>query len=65
MSTTSYRISQALGPRDVIAKALRILMASHDVSEEVALDLLVRYASESQIGVGETACRITASPRHL
>jgi AmiR/NasT family two-component response regulator len=64
MSTTSRRISQALGPRAVIAEAVRILMSSHDVSEEAALDLLVRSASESGIGVRETARRITASSRH-
>ena len=64
MSTTSREISQALGPREVIARAVRILMASHDVSEEVARDLLVRSASESEIGVRETARRIVASSRH-
>ena len=64
MSTTSRRISQALGPREVIARAVRVLMASHDVSEEAALDLLVRGASESDIGVRETARRIVASSRH-
>jgi len=64
MSTTSERISQALGPREVIAKAVRMLMASHEVSEEVALDLLVRSADESKAGVRETARRIVASSRH-
>jgi len=64
MSTTSEKISQALGPREVIARAVRILMDSHDVSEEAALDLLVRSASESDIGVRETARRIVASPRY-
>lgn len=63
MSTTSRKISQALGPREVIAKAVRILMASHDVSEDAALDLLVRSASESQVGVRETARRIVATCR--
>jgi len=64
MSTTSKKISQALGPREVIARAVHILMASHDVSEEAALDLLVRSANESQVGVRETARRIVASSRH-
>jgi AmiR/NasT family two-component response regulator len=64
MSTTSRKISQALGPREVIARSVRILMISHDVSEEAALDLLVRSASESGIGVRETARRIVASSRH-
>jgi len=64
MSTTSRRISQALGPREVTARAVRALMASHDVTQEAALDLLVRSASESEIGVRETARRIVASSRH-
>ena len=64
MSTTSRRISQALGPREVIARAVRVLMAGHDVTQEAALDLLVRSASESEIGVRETARRIVASSRH-
>jgi AmiR/NasT family two-component response regulator len=63
MSTTSKKISQALGPREVIAGAVRILMASHGVGEEAALDLLVRSASESRVGVRETARRIVASSR--
>jgi len=63
MSTTSRRISQALGPREVIARAVHVLMATHDVTQEAALDLLVRSASESEIGVRETARRIVASSR--
>jgi AmiR/NasT family two-component response regulator len=64
MSTTSRQISQALGPREMIARAVRILMASQDVSEEAALDLLVRAASESGMGVRETARRIVTASRH-
>ena len=64
MSTTSRKISQALGPREVIAEAVHILMASHDVREEATLDLLVRSASESGIGVRETARRVVTSSRH-
>jgi len=39
-------------------------MESHDVTQEAALDLLVRSASESEIGVRETARRIVATSRH-
>ena len=63
MSASSDTILQALGPREAIARAVSILMAKHDVSEEAALNLLVRSARETHVKIRETASRIVAESR--
>ena len=60
MSTRSQKILQDLGPREAITEAVSILMIQHEVSEETALDMLVRSASESRVKIRETASRIVA-----
>jgi AmiR/NasT family two-component response regulator len=60
MSASSEKILQDLGPRQAIARAVAILMDTHQVSEEAALDMLVRHASESHGKIRDTARRIVA-----
>jgi AmiR/NasT family two-component response regulator len=63
MSAESDRIPQDLSPREAIARAVRILMATHQVGEETALNMLVRVASESHLKIREAARRIVVQSR--
>jgi AmiR/NasT family two-component response regulator len=60
MSATSDQILETLGPRGAIAEAVDILMARHGITEDAALDLLVRASGEANAKVRETAGRIVA-----
>lgn len=60
MSVTSDQVLEALGPRGAIAEAVHILMAKHGITEDDALDMLVRVSSDAHAKVRETAGRIVA-----
>ncbi len=60
MSLTSDQILEALGPRGAIAEAVDILMERHGITEDAALDMLVRVSSDEHAKVRETAGRIVA-----
>ena len=60
MSATSDQILETLGPRGTIAEAVDILMAKHGITDDAALDMLVRVSCEAHAKVRETAGRIVA-----
>ena len=60
MSATSDQILETLGPRAAISEAVDILMARHGITEDAALDMLVRGSSDAHARVRETAGRILA-----
>ena len=60
MSTTSDQILETLGPRVTIAEAVDILMTKHAITEDAALDMLVRVSCDARAKVRETAGRIVA-----
>lgn len=60
MSATSDQILETLGPRGAIAEAVDILMAKHGLTEDAALDMLVRAAGDAHANVRETAGHIIA-----
>ncbi len=60
MSVTSEQILEALGPREAIVEAVDILMEQHGITEDAALDMLVRVSCDADARVRETAGRIVA-----
>ncbi len=69
MSATSDQILKTLGPRAAIAQAVDILMATHAITEDAALDMLVQVSCDADAKVRETAgphrcrCGRTVDPR--
>jgi AmiR/NasT family two-component response regulator len=60
MSAISDQLPTAVGPIGAIAEAVHILMARHGITEDAAIDLLVRASGEVNARVRETAARIVA-----
>ena len=63
MSLANDEILKALGPSRTIRRAAGILMVKHNVSEDVALDMLSRGSSSSHQTVREIVGRIVAESR--
>lgn len=63
MSVTSDEILRTLGPRQTIARAVAVLMARYELSEEAALEVLVIDAGESHTKIREMASRVIAEQR--
>lgn len=65
MSAISDQILATVGPIGAIAEAVHILMARHGITEDAAIDLLVRASGEANANVRATAGRIVAGAAAL
>jgi AmiR/NasT family two-component response regulator len=55
LSSDVQNIIELLGPREVVGRAVDLLMATHDVSRDIAFAMLVRDSSLSRRTVREVA----------
>jgi hypothetical protein len=58
MSSEYQRAVEAMGPREVIGRAVALLQARHRVNESVAFGMLLRSLSDSHEGVRESAVSV-------
>ena len=58
MSAGHQGLIEAMGPREVIERAIALLRARHHVSESAAFGMLQRGSSDSQEAVREIAAGI-------
>ena len=58
MSSHDQNIIELLGPREIIGKAIELLMATCDVSRDAAFEMLVQDSSGSRRKVRDTAAAI-------
>jgi len=58
MRADDDHLFEALGPREVIGRAVDLLCAEHEVSEAEAFEMLVRGSSDSHETVRENAAAV-------
>ena len=60
MSASSDTVRNVIGAGHVLVAAVDILMVEHNISEDAAIELLVRTSTESALTVREVATLIVA-----
>lgn len=58
MGSENKHVIEAMGPGEVIGRAVRLLRARHEVSESAAFEMMVRGPSDSHEAVREIAAAI-------
>lgn len=63
MASVNEEVIEAMGPREVIGRAVTLLQARHGVGQATAFEMLVRGSSDSHEAVRETAAGVVRQSR--